>query len=594
MSNTHRPDRRSSVHRKKRPALPRPAVPKALPLDSSSCPYWHFAIIALLPAWLWLLNGNWCFLNIGNMDPWYYFGQFRHYPQFQLLSPSYPGERLIWILSGAGLGRIFGHINGVIALHVSVYLGTLFLVHYILRHIAGSATALAGTLLLGSYPCFIGSNGWDYVESLSILLFSASLALLVQARIKGGSPLALLFSGVCWFGLIYSFLAWAAFTPFYFALAVRFADRWKYFWRRVFFTAGLLLTAGLITTAALSAVYRMLGVPGFFYSVTIRTALHQYSISNNPWIGADWYRQCTWLIFPCLAFGAAALWIVRTLRNGTSLADGDLPWLGLYASCFLMMVLLTINKNRLLGFDYTASILIPTAFLTLALTVVRVPPSLPRPAVYLVMGLSVVISTAPLRIPLLLQYFTHWQFIFASSAILLAYAFRMPLGRRSVAGWSGAMLLFAVVSSCLVSGYTSQAWHSEYNGRDISSRVSKAMDIVLGRLPQGQYPIFWFDNFTDPLSGEFRGVMCAFLAPSRSMDHFPSVNPKWKYTPGNRIFLLNHDGQPAGPADLLRSAGIEVAPLSRDIVSEGGVSYWITQFEVLPPRPSATRDRARL
>lgn len=589
MSRNRRPVRKSNSARPTQQSgrgLSRPHVAPAVAgsLKSASCPPWHFVVIALLPAWLWVLNDNWCFQNIGNMDPWYYFGQFRHYPQFQRLTPTYPGERLLWILPGYVLTRIFGHVNGVIALHAAIFVGSLLLIHYVLRHIADSATALLATVLLGSYPCFIGSNGWDYVESMPILLFCASLALLVRIRITSGQRLVILLSGICWFSLIYTFLAWAAFTPFYVALAVWFSDRSKGLGRAALSTTGMILAGGLITTAGLSLIYRMLGIPGFFYRVTIQTAWNQYFISANPWIDPNWVRQCTWLVFPIIAFCAAAYWIFQSVHKRTASSDGNLPFLGLYAGCFLMMVLLTINKNRLLGFDYDASILTPTVFVTLALTILRPPAALPLSRFYLVAGVGVVISTLPLRVPGLLHYLLHWQLIGPATIVLLVYGCAIPSERRRTA-WSGAVLIFALLSSCLTPAYSSQAWKSRYRGRDISVRVSRAIDTVLQNLPEGQYPVFWFDNFNDPLGGEFRGIVCAFIAHGYSMDRYPAVDMTKKFAPGQRMFLLTRQGEQAKPAELLHSAGTDVVPVSNNLIAEGGISYWISQFEVRSSKP---------
>jgi hypothetical protein len=527
------------------------------------------------------MNANWCFQNIGHMDAWYYFGEFRHFPHFQKLSPSYAGERLAWIVPGFILSRIFGQVNGVIALHVSTFLASLYALHYILRHTVDSASALLGAVLLGVYPCFIGSNGWDYVESMPILLFSASVALLIRASSSRRESMFVFLSAVSWFSLIYTFLAWAAFTPIYVGLAVWYSRQDKALGRAVVFVATRILCAGLLTTAGFAVVYRLFGLTGFFDRVTIQTAWQQFFISTNPWIDPTWYRQCTWLVFPVLAFSVGSFWIISMLLNRVHRRDASLPLLSFYAGCFLIMVLLTINKNRLLGFDYDASILTPMAFATLAATIFRVPGSVSKALSYSVTGLAAVISACPLLKPDLFRQLLHWQFVGPAAAILLVIGCAVPMRRRLPGLWAASVVLFALLSSCLVPAYPSGAWKSDYRGRDVSIRVSKAIDIVSAHLPASQYPTFWFDNLTDPLSGEFRGVMCSFLAHGRSMTRFPAVDADHKFARGERVFVLTHRKDQAEIAPgWLHSIGIEAAAVSQDLIDYGGVTYWISQFEI--------------
>jgi hypothetical protein len=144
-------------------------------------PRWHYVAVFLIPVFLWMVNSNWVFNNIGHMDPWFYFGLFKHFPRIHNLLPSYPGERMTWVFPGWVLVHLLGHVHGVIVLHWSLFLISLYVLHYILRRLTDSRTAFAGTVLLGFYPCFIGSNGWDYLEGLSIALFLTSIALLLKA-----------------------------------------------------------------------------------------------------------------------------------------------------------------------------------------------------------------------------------------------------------------------------------------------------------------------------------------------------------------------------------------------------------------------------
>src|SRR5438874_12553571 len=84
------------------------AVPRA---------WWNRFILILWPFGLLLLNSNWPFQSLGHMDPWYYFGEFIHFPHYQALSAGYPGERLMWILPGYVLTHVLSPTYGLAALH---------------------------------------------------------------------------------------------------------------------------------------------------------------------------------------------------------------------------------------------------------------------------------------------------------------------------------------------------------------------------------------------------------------------------------------------------------------------------------------------
>ena len=38
------------------------------------------------------------------------------------------------------------------------------------------------------------------------------------------------------------------------------------------------------------------------------------------------------------------------------------------------------------------------------------------------------------------------------------------------------------------------AWWMKYRGRDISERVTRAMQAILQRVPEDRYPVFWLND----------------------------------------------------------------------------------------------------
>jgi hypothetical protein len=280
-----------------------PHLPRGPENSSSSAPYWHYLVILVIPAVLWLINPNWLFQNLGHTDPWYYFGEFWHFPHFQSLLPTYAGERMTWIVPGYVLVRVFGQVRGISVLHCLVFLLSLYSLHDILRRLTDYRTAFLGALLLGCNPFFIGPNGWDYPEGLAIAFVLLSLAFAVRASTTPHrASIHIFLSGIAWFVVLYTYIAWSAFTPAYVYVVARSADRRHSLWRTAAWAGSLILSAGVVTTLALWGVYHSLGGQGFFFTQNVLAAVGLLHLGRNPWLDPNWYRQPTWLVFPVLAF----------------------------------------------------------------------------------------------------------------------------------------------------------------------------------------------------------------------------------------------------------------------------------------------------
>src|SRR5215831_3757827 len=121
-------------------------------------------LLGALPWIIYLINPAWPFQSLGHMDPWYYFGYFAHFPQYQRIAPTYSGERLTWIIPGYLLARVFGHVYGTLLLHILSYYVSVFSIRSVLARLSDPRTAFATACLLACHPLFIGANGWDFVE----------------------------------------------------------------------------------------------------------------------------------------------------------------------------------------------------------------------------------------------------------------------------------------------------------------------------------------------------------------------------------------------------------------------------------------------
>src|SRR6202044_986963 len=96
-----------------------------LPAPASS-KWIHYVILLGLPWLIFVLNPNWVFSSFGNMDPFYYFGHFIHFPHFQKLMPTYSGERLPWIVPGYVLVHLLNPVYGTLALHFLGFYTSIF------------------------------------------------------------------------------------------------------------------------------------------------------------------------------------------------------------------------------------------------------------------------------------------------------------------------------------------------------------------------------------------------------------------------------------------------------------------------------------
>jgi hypothetical protein len=547
---------------------------------------WHYLLIAVIPAVLTLLNRNWLFENGPHMDPWYYFGHLLHYPHFHNMIPEYPGERIIWISVGYLFTHLLGHLPGLITLHILVVLATLFTLYCLLVRIVDAPTALLTTVALGCNSYFIGPNGWDFPEGLMFLFLLLSLALIVSDH---GSKewLFLLLSGMAWAALLYTYVAWTALTPAYFYAVVRIVRRSGSYLRTAVRVACWTGLGWLATSVSCAGIYALMGGRGFFFRRNIDQALHiGVRLKVSPWVDPDWMHKCTWLIFPILAFlmASAALWPRFHQKTGQR------ALLAFHLLASAAMVWMTFRPVRILAFDYHASILVPGVFLVFALLLFRVPSGATRLEWWALMATTATLSLAPLGSRFLANHAPPAiVVVLAAFVILLLACFSLfRPGKRSV--WAAMVLLFAGASYALTPPATTTAWFYSYKGYDMSERVSMALKLIGDRIPANTYPAFWIDarELRSPLASEFRAIMCAFFAQSRSMWLFPVVDRV--YQPGTRLFLLSEQQDiTAGPDYNLARKGMPTRVLSQDRLRYGGVSYWVTQLEVLPPTPANIR-----
>jgi len=153
--------------------------------------------------------------------------------------------------------------------------------------------------------------------------------------------------------------------------------------------------------------------------------------------------------------------------------------------------------------------------------------------------------------------------------------------------WLVGILFLSLATFGLTPIYPNNAWTVSYNGLAATRRVAEAVKTIEGHLPYDKYPVFWFDNFTNPYTTEFRAIMCSFLTHGVSMWHYPTVDKV--YEPGTLIVFLNNKPDVFEVGNLAMSkAGMPLSLRGQERIAFDGVSYWLTFAQV---RPGLERPR---
>ena len=554
--------------------------------------HWRHRIILLLLPWIiFYVNPNWPFQNLGSMDPWYYFGEFIHFPHYERLMPNYAGERLMLILPGLVLARTFSPAYGLIAMHVLFYCLATFSLYYIVQTFTERRTALLTSCLLGCHPLFIGANGWSYFDGASIAYFLLTLAFIVRAASSRLRRTCLLLAGIWWASLVYSYPLWLALTPcfVYFYFAVGHQDSREFSLRAIRQRMVPFLTwfgmGAVLLTVALQVLHRALygSGSGFFFRNNVETAFFHLTLEHSPWSSGNftWITSGSWIVFPVLAFLLCAGLLLQHARRIAVLQPVAMASILVYLFCLGVLVVMTIRPNHLLEFDYFTSILIPSIFLLMGLTIFKVPDTWQGPRLYFLVALCCAVCLAPL-----------WKVNLYRMALVggltLTYAIGVAgvgirlLWPNRTASWVVSLGALSVASFALVPGYPGIAWRAEYDGLASTKRIASAISLIEERLPAENYPAFWINNVNGRLVGESRAIMCGFLSHGFSMWGYPRIDAQRVYKPGTFVILITEERDVFDAANqTMTRAGMPLSLYGQDLVSARGSSYWLTYVRVL-------------
>jgi hypothetical protein len=566
----------------------------------------HYAILALLPWLLFLINPNWLFQGLGSMDPWFYFGLSLNFPRYQHLFTSYSAERLTWVVPARLFVALLSPLAGWFVFHVCVYCAATFSLYSIIRRLFDAQTAILTATLMGCHPLFIGSNGWTYVDSGSIAYLALAFAALTSAREARHPSAYVTLAGIFWAAAAYTYPLWWILTPccalFYWGIAEidsHSGQSLKYTWNRyrrpvAYFGLGLTITTSLMIVCHY-CVHGSGG--GFFYGQNLGMITFHLTVKKDQvyWGSQsyNWIRTAGWIVFPVLAMVASIVAPLLHILGRKRLSRSVIGICLTYGYAFLALLYLQLRNTHVMEFDYYTSILIPLEFLVLGALVYRVPHGIAGPMLFLILGASALITIMPLM---------RGVFSLGQAHTLVA---NYIVGFLAMSGglvwihertWAFAAIGLAVASFGLLPAYPSSAWLKDFNGLAATQRIAEAINIIDSNTPANKYPAFWIDNFNDPNAVEYRAIMCASHSHGFSMWRYPDLDPDRKYSPGTELILITRDKDVFESANATMTlVGMPLRMWKQQLVfGEGNepsirVSYWLTFTDVLAPESTVPK-----
>src|SRR5581483_8978097 len=139
-----------------------------------------FTFLAI-PLGFALIQRDWLYTPIGNLDPWYNVGFFLHYTDPAFYADHYKGSRLSWLAPGFALYSIFTPRLANFILHVGALVTATSFVYLTLARLVGREVAFIVGVLLTFYFPFYGVGGWDYQTTPSGAYYALTLYSLTRA-----------------------------------------------------------------------------------------------------------------------------------------------------------------------------------------------------------------------------------------------------------------------------------------------------------------------------------------------------------------------------------------------------------------------------
>jgi hypothetical protein len=307
---------------------------------------------------------DWHFSSPFDVDPWVYYGYFRHFRSYttQLFAGTYYGTRLGWTVPGHLVYAIFDPERASFVLHAACYtiaVGSLFA---IVNRIAGILSAVAGATFFGLYLPIVRGLGSDYVEA-PVITYSLVSAALMQRAGSAGPLWAAAASGFSAGAMLHSNLGSVFLFPSLLLWAVPFSRVWQD-WRNAAARILVWIGGAVACTLVLGVVSVATGGQWMFFvpSVTWLASMG----TTNPWDrpGLAWMMDAPWVFLPIATMLCAA---VVAISRHQVLDEARLRAVGaLVATLLIFAGWDFIGPGATLFWPFYASWLVPGSMIVLA------------------------------------------------------------------------------------------------------------------------------------------------------------------------------------------------------------------------------------
>jgi len=324
---------------------------------------WEILLLFLLPVLLMLINQVWMFSNI-YVDPWMYFGYFIRLKQYTIAFPGfYTGTRLPWTLPGYLLHSLFPPLIAHYILHLGLYYIAIFSLYLVLKPHVGKRGAFLASASMGCYSFFLMAVGWDYVDGAGIAYFLVTILMLSWAARKENQTIWMALSGVFFGALIYTNLAWVAFSISLITYYV--LTNYPHRIKRNFISIAAFIVGFLAITILLGVVSYAIGGKFFFFVPSADFVLSSLG-QLHPWKNDahQWLGKPIWLVLPLIVL-TGSLAILSLSKFSKSFEEAALPFQKTFVITCLIMIFLQIIGISVLQVPFYASYLIPSMFLAI-------------------------------------------------------------------------------------------------------------------------------------------------------------------------------------------------------------------------------------
>ena len=178
--------------------------------------------LALIPIAVWLTNANVLGNVNGDVDTWFYFGDFLglgKYGGYEFNGPGdYYATRLPYILPGYAIFHILPLLWAKVVFAYLVYVAAIWALFYTFRSVMPERTAVLALLLIATDIFFTRAVNWNYVDAGAIVYQALTFSALTAARNAtrnrfwvGAAAFAFTSSVFCHLGVVFSIFPLAIF-----------------------------------------------------------------------------------------------------------------------------------------------------------------------------------------------------------------------------------------------------------------------------------------------------------------------------------------------------------------------------------------------